>query len=110
MKTNQVHYSDLPVPPGEYLLEVLREQGLTQAKLARRMGRPVQPINEIVHGKKAITGETALQIEQALGVPAHIWMSLEVEYRLTLARRTFKPHRTPQRPAPKRKVAKGRRA
>ena len=86
MKTSQSLHSDLPVPPGRYLLEVLREKGVTQAELARRMGRPVQPINEIVQGKKAITAETALQIEQALGVPAHIFANLEAEYRLTLAR------------------------
>ena len=109
MKINQTLHSDLAVPPGEYLLEVLREKGLTQAELARRMGRPAQPINEIVHGKKAISGQTALQIEDVLGVPAHIWMSLEAEYRLTLARSTFKPHRTPQRTSPKRKAAKRRR-
>lgn len=86
MTTSQPLESDLPVPPGEYLLEVLQEQGLTQAELARRMGRPVQPINEIVRGKKAITAETALQLEQALDVPAHIWTGLEAEYRLVLAR------------------------
>jgi len=96
MKTSQTLRSDLPVPPGEYLLEVLREKGLTQADLARRMGRPLQPINEIVHGKKAITAETALQMEQALGVPAHIWTSLEAEYRLTLARRAA-AHRKPSK-------------
>jgi HTH-type transcriptional regulator/antitoxin HigA len=106
MKTSQALYSDLPVPPGEYLLEVLREKGLTQAELARRMGRPLQPVNEIVKGKKAITAETALQMEAALGVPAHIWTGLEAEYRLTLARNA----RAPARPAAKRKPAARRRA
>ena len=106
MKTNQALYSDLPVPPGEYLLEVLQERGLTQAELARRMGRPLQPINEIVKGKKAITVATALQMEEALGIPAHIWTGLEAEYRLTLARHAA----TPLRVAAKRKAPKRRRA
>lgn len=86
MKTSPSTHSDLALPPGEYLLEVLREKKLTQAELARRMGRPSQPINEIARGKKAITAETALEMEAALGVPAHIWTGLEAEYRLSLAR------------------------
>jgi HTH-type transcriptional regulator/antitoxin HigA len=86
MTTSASLHSSLPLPPGEYLLEVLQEKGLTQSELARRMRRPLQPINEIVHGKNAITAETALQLEHALGVPAHIWTGLEAEYRLTLAR------------------------
>lgn len=86
-------HSDLPVPPGDYLHEVLDERGISQAELARRMGRPVQPINEIVKGRKAVTAQTALQLEAALGVPAHIWMGLESEYRLTVARRTLQAGR-----------------
>jgi len=68
------------------LLEVLHEKGMTQSELARRLGRPLQPINEIVHGKKAITAQTALQLERVLDVPAHIWTGLEAEYRIALAR------------------------
>jgi len=86
MTTSRAMRSDLPVPPGEYLLEVLHEKGMTQSELARRLGRPLQPINEIVHGKKAITAQTALQLERVLDVPAHIWTGLEAEYRIALAR------------------------
>jgi len=43
---------------------------MSQAELAQRMGRPLQMISEIVQGKKAITAETALQLERATGVPA----------------------------------------
>lgn len=57
-----------------------------QAELARRTGRPVQAINEIIKGEKALTPETALQFEKALGVPAHIWTGLESRYRLIRAR------------------------
>lgn len=80
-------HSDLAIPPGEYLREVLDDCEMSQADLARRMGRPVQAINEISKGAKAITPETALQLEQVTGVPAHIWTGLEEEYRLTRAKK-----------------------
>ncbi len=78
--------SNLLVPPGEYLQEVIDELGVTQADLARRMGRPAQAINEIIRGEKAIIPETALQLEQVVGVPAHIWMGLETKFQLVKAR------------------------
>lgn len=77
--------SDLAIPPGEYLEEVLEDIGLNQAELARRMGRPAQAINEIMKGEKAITPETSIQLEKVLGVPAYIWAGLESEYRLIKA-------------------------
>jgi HTH-type transcriptional regulator/antitoxin HigA len=86
METETRHYSDLAIPPGEYLLEASAELGLNQADLARRMGRPVQAISEIVKGVKAITPDTALQLEEVLGVPAHIWTGLEADYQLIRAR------------------------
>jgi addiction module HigA family antidote len=73
-------------PPGETLLEVLDERGITQAELAERTGRPRKTINEIVKGKAAITPETALQLERALGVPASFWNNRESRYREFLAR------------------------
>jgi len=79
-------YSDLPIPPGEYLAEVLKEKGINQAEIAQRMGRPPQAINEIIAGRKAVTPDTALQLERALGVPAHIWTSLEARFQLIKAR------------------------
>ena len=68
MATEQIR-SDLPIPPGELLAETLEASGLSQAELARRMGRPAQAINEIVRGAKEITAETAIQLERVLGVP-----------------------------------------
>ena len=85
MATRQV-WPDLAVPPGEFLAETLEAMGMSQASLARQTGRPVQAINEIVHGKKAITAETALQFEQVLQIPAHILTRLEADYQLTKAR------------------------
>jgi addiction module HigA family antidote len=67
-------------PPGDTLKEALDEIGMTQAELARRMGRPKKTINEIIRGKAAITHETALQLERVLDIPAHFWRALEDNY------------------------------
>ncbi len=86
MMTETAFISDMAIPPGEYLEEVLEDVEISQAELARRMGRPPQAINEIVKGDKAITPETALQLEQVLGVSAQFWSNLETEFRLILAK------------------------
>ncbi|HOY63956.1 MAG: helix-turn-helix protein [bacterium ADurb.Bin236] len=84
MTETRVH-SDLPIPPGEFLEEVIGDLGMTKHELAKRMGRPASKLNEIFKGRKAITADTALQLEKVLGVPANIWTGLEGEYRLILA-------------------------
>jgi HTH-type transcriptional regulator / antitoxin HigA len=86
MVTKQNIHSDLPIPPGEYLVEVIEELGMTKDELARRMNRPAAKLSAIFKGEKAITPETALQLEKVVGVSAHIWSGLEAEYRLALAR------------------------
>jgi len=72
--------------PGETLAETLDTLGMSQTELAKRMGRPIKTINEIIQGKAAITPETALQLEQVLSVPASFWLKLEQHYREALAR------------------------
>jgi len=79
-------HSDLPIPPGEYLEEVLEACDMSKAELARRMGRPATKLNEIYKGRKAITPQTAMQLEMVLGLSASFWLGLESEFRLTLAR------------------------
>ncbi|MCK5328575.1 MAG: HigA family addiction module antidote protein [Candidatus Latescibacteria bacterium] len=78
--------SDLAIPPGEYLEEVISELGMTKTELAKRMNRPAPKLSAMFTGAKAIQPDTALQLEKVVGVPAHIWTGLEAEYRLTLAR------------------------
>ena len=73
-------------PPGETLLEILDDRGMTQAEFAERTGRPRKTINEIVKGKAAITSETALQFEHVLGISAAFWSNRERRYREHLAR------------------------
>ena len=74
------------VAPGEVLVEALAERGMSQAELSRRMARPLKTISEIATGKAAITPETAIQLERALGISALVWLGLEGQYREALAR------------------------
>lgn len=76
---------DYATRPGEVLEAYLAERGMTKADLAARCGRPTKTISEIIHGKTAITPETALQLERVLGRPASLWQNLEARYRLHLA-------------------------
>ena len=82
---------DRLTPSRELLAEELAERGITQTALAKQMGRPLQAINSIVLGKKAITAETALQLEAALNIPAEWWMNLEKSYQLAKARAKLAP-------------------
>ena len=74
-------------PPGDTIRDVLEDMGMSQADLARRMGRPANKINQIVQGKKEITADTALELESVLGLPASFWMNREQNYRLALSAR-----------------------
>ena len=78
--------SVMPIAPGEILQEELKAREMTQKELAIRMHRPAQVINEIIRARKAITPESAKDLERVLGVDAHFWLNLESGYRLTLAR------------------------
>ena len=78
--------TDVAIPPGETLKAELVARGISQRKLAKSMGRPAGAINGIVTGRKAITPQTALELEEVLGVPAHVWVRLEADYRLALER------------------------
>jgi HTH-type transcriptional regulator/antitoxin HigA len=73
-------------PPGTTLAELIEERGIAQAELARRMGRPLNAVNEMVLGAKEITEDTALELERVLGTPAHFWLAREARYREYLAR------------------------
>ncbi|RQV95359.1 ImmA/IrrE family metallo-endopeptidase [bacterium] len=77
---------DVVSPPGETLLEILRERGMSQAELAERTGRPKKTINEIIKGKAALTPETAIQLERVLGTPSSFWNNREQNFREWLAR------------------------
>jgi HTH-type transcriptional regulator / antitoxin HigA len=82
---NEYHPDSISAP-GETLSETIEAISMSQAELARRMGRPLKTINEIIQKKAAITAETALQLEQVLHIPASFWLNWEQKYREYLAR------------------------
>lgn len=84
------YISDYVSPPGETLLEILEERGMTQTDLAHRMGRPKKTINEIIKSKISITPETAIQFENVLNIPASFWNNREKQYREFLSKREEK--------------------
>ena len=86
MATDLIGESNAAIPPGLLIRDELAARGMSQRKLAATMKRPVNTINEIVSGRKAITPRTALGLEQVLEVPAHVWLRLEADYRLALER------------------------
>lgn len=77
---------DYAVPPGDLLEEYLEARGFSQAEFARRCGRSPKLISEILAGKAPIEPRTALEFERVLGMDASIWLGMESDYRLHLAR------------------------
>jgi antitoxin HigA-1 len=72
-----------PVHPGEVLLEeFLRPLGLTQYRLAKGLSVPPRRINEIVHGTRAITADTALRLARFFGTSERFWLNLQTAYDL----------------------------
>ena len=75
-----------PTHPGEVLMEDFIEGfGITQNKLAVSIGVPPRRINEIVHGKRGITADTALRLAKYFGTSAEFWINLQSHYELDLA-------------------------
>jgi addiction module HigA family antidote len=81
-----------PIPPGEILLEeFMRPLAVSQNKLARDIDVPLGRVNEIVHGKRAITADTALRLASYFGTTAEFWLNLQSRYDLKIARRDVWP-------------------
>ena len=76
-----------PVHPGEILLEeFLNPMGISQYRLARDISVPPRRINEIVHGKRAVTADTALRLSRYFGTSDRFWLNLQVRYDLEVER------------------------
>lgn len=72
-----------PIHPGEILMEeFLVPMGVTQNRLAVSIGVPPRRINEIVHGKRRITADTALRLGRFFSMSAQFWINLQVRYDL----------------------------
>ncbi len=72
-----------PIHPGEVLLEEFLEPlGVTQHHLAISIGVPPRRINEIVHGQRRITADTALRLSRYFGTSDRFWLNLQTRYDL----------------------------
>lgn len=79
-----------PVHPGEVLLEeFLKPLGVSQYRLAKDIAVPARRINEIVHGKRAVTADTALRLARYFDTSDRFWLNLQSRYELDIARRSL---------------------
>ena len=95
-----------PITPGEILLEeFLKPMGISQNKIARDIDVPVARINDIVHGRRSITADTALRFGKYFGMTPEFWVNLRVRYDLKIAKctawpeieKSIRPHRPTKR-------------
>ncbi len=76
----------MPVHPGEVLLEeFLKPMSLSQNRLALDIRVPARRINEIVHGRRRITPDTALRLARYFDMSAQFWLGLQMDYDLDMA-------------------------
>ena len=76
-----------PIHPGEVLpADFLEPLGLSQYRLAQDLSVPPRRINEIVHGKRAITADTALRLARYFGTSERFWLNLQARYDLEIQR------------------------
>lgn len=81
-----------PVHPGEVLLlEFLEPLELTQYRLAKSLKVPARRINEIVHGTRAVSADTALRLARFLGTSDRFWLNLQAAYDLDIERDRLGP-------------------
>ncbi len=79
-----------PIHPGEILREdFMKPLGISINRLAREVGVPPGRISEIVRGKRAISADTALRLGRFFGVSPEIWVNLQGDYELRVARRAM---------------------
>jgi addiction module HigA family antidote len=81
-----------PVHPGEVLLaDFLEPLGLSQYRLAHDLSVPPRRINEIVHGKRAVSADTALRLARYFGTSERFWLNLQARYDLEIERDRLGP-------------------
>jgi len=75
-----------PIHPGEILTtEFLEPMNISQYRLAKDIGVTARRINEIVHGRRAITADTALRLGRFFGMEAQFWLNLQTHYDMEVA-------------------------
>lgn len=75
-----------PTHPGELIRDELEERHLAQAKLAEQIGVSPSLLNEVVNGKRGVNTELALLLEAALGISANMFLQLQVDYNMQVAK------------------------
>lgn len=80
-----------PIHPGEILLEeFLKPMGISQYRVAKDINVPPRRINEIVHGKRRISADTALRLSRYFGLSERFWMNLQSRYDLSPQNKIFR--------------------
>ena len=80
-----------PIHPGEILMEeFLKPLGISQYKLAKDINVPARRINEIVHGKRSISADTALRLSRYFTLSERFWLNLQARYDLEMEKDRFK--------------------
>jgi len=77
----------LAIHPGEHLAEELTELDMSAAELARQLNVPTNRVTEILNGRRAITGDTALRLAHFFGTTAEFWLNLQSLYELRIAQK-----------------------
>ena len=75
-----------PIHPGELLKEEIEFRGISQKKLAERMGMSYSVLNEVLNCKRSVTAEYALLFEAALDIEAGIWIKIQADYNMQIAK------------------------
>ncbi|MCJ7785852.1 MAG: HigA family addiction module antitoxin [Desulfobacterales bacterium] len=80
-----------PIHPGEILMEeFLKPMGISQYKLAKDINVPARRINEIVHGKRSISADTALRLSRYFNLSERFWLNLQTRYDLEIQKDKLK--------------------
>lgn len=75
-----------PTHPGELIKDELEARHLSQAKLAEQIGVQPSLLNEIIKAKRGVNTEMALLLEAALEIPAHVWIGLQSDFNMQVAK------------------------
>ncbi len=74
-----------PIHPGEILADELQEIGVTPTELSRQIDVPANRVTQIIHGRRGITGDTALRLGHWFGTSAQFWLNLQSAYDIRVA-------------------------
>lgn len=78
--------SSMAIHPGEMIKDEIEARGLSQRQLAHQMEVSPSVLNEVLNGKRPVSTEYALMLEAVLGIDAGIWLRLQMEYNMQIAK------------------------